>query len=100
MADKEYPTEVIATIYSGFLMCDFGDMKEVAGRLARFPVWTHSLPAVRDLLRPKIAESCPAIAAFDFSRVNPTTVWAERERLLDVCGEKVSLSTPLISKGE
>jgi hypothetical protein len=43
MRTKEYPTEVVLSVSSGCLLCDFGDMQELAEYLCGSPVFTHQL---------------------------------------------------------
>lgn len=67
---REFPTEVVATIATGFMLCDFSAMHEAAEFLMGHPIWTHHF-ADSELLtsmRAAIAEQCPGM---------PTREWAE-----------------------
>jgi len=60
---REFPTAVIASISTGVLMCDFGDMHEAAEYLMGHPIWTHHF-ANKDLWRDMqraITTQCPGI---------------------------------------
>lgn len=43
---KRYSVEVLISIISGRLVCDFGDMHECLERLAGGSLWTHQLPRI------------------------------------------------------
>src|SRR5690348_5787624 len=60
---REFPVEVIASISSGILLCDFGKMHEAAEFLMGHPIWTHHFAdkqLVGDMKR-RIAEQCPGM---------------------------------------
>lgn len=38
---REFPTAVIASITTGILLCQFGDMHEAAEFVMGSPIWTH-----------------------------------------------------------
>lgn len=38
---REFPTEVVASLSSGVLLCQFSDMHEAAEFLMGHPIWTH-----------------------------------------------------------
>jgi hypothetical protein len=39
--EREFPTEVIASLSTGVLLCDFSAMHECAEFLMGHPIWTH-----------------------------------------------------------
>lgn len=41
MENRQFPTEVIASIATGVLLCKFGDLHEAAEYLMGHPIWTH-----------------------------------------------------------
>ncbi len=60
---REFPTEVIASISSGILMCSFGDMHEAAEYLMGHPIWTHHF-ASKELwkaMQRAILAQCPGM---------------------------------------
>lgn len=60
---REFPTEVIASISTGVLLCEFGEMHKAAEYLMGHPIWTHHLidkDLRRDMLR-AIAAQCPGM---------------------------------------
>ena len=60
---REFPIEVIASISSGILLCDFGKMHEAAEFLMGHPIWTHHF-ADKQLagdMKRRIAEQCPGM---------------------------------------
>ncbi len=60
---RDFPTAIIASISTGILMCDFGDMQEAAEFLMGHPIWTHHF-ADKTLcaeMQRTIAEQCPGM---------------------------------------
>lgn len=89
---RDFPTEVIASISSGVLLCDFGKMHEAAEYLMGHPIWTHHFAdktLVGEMKR-TIAEQCPGMptALPDVDRPN----WeAAREKLIADLGTTVRI---------
>jgi hypothetical protein len=53
---------VIVSAYTGFLICDFGEMhKAVEEKLGR-PVWTHEFPGLRQEIREAFKADFVALA--------------------------------------
>lgn len=64
---REFPTAVIASLSSGFLLCNFSEMHGAAEFLMGHPIWTHHF-ANKDLwneMRATIAEQCPGMPGSD-----------------------------------
>lgn len=60
---RTFPVVAIASISSGILLCEFGNMQEAAEYLMGHPIWTHHF-ASKDLQREMqaaIAEQCPGM---------------------------------------
>jgi hypothetical protein len=60
---REFPTEVLVSLTSGILLCDFSAMHECAEFLMGHPIWTHHF-ASKDLLRDikgTILAQCPGL---------------------------------------
>ena len=60
---RDFPTAVIASISSGILMCNFGDMQEAAEYLMGHPIWTHHFAdkGLWQEMQQTIAEQCPGM---------------------------------------
>jgi hypothetical protein len=60
---RDFPTAVIASISTGVLMCDFGDMQEAAEYLMGHPIWTHHFAdkTLWSEMKRAIAEQCPGM---------------------------------------
>lgn len=60
---REFPTEVVASLSSGVLLCDFSAMHECAEFLMGHPIWTHHF-ANKDLwlaMQRSILAQCPGM---------------------------------------
>jgi hypothetical protein len=76
---REFPTEVIASLTSGVLLCDFGAMHEAAEYLMGHPIWTHHF-ADKELwteMKKTVAEQCPGMPD-DMSDVTKEN-WQEKK---------------------
>ena len=92
---KQYPTEVIASLSSGVLFCDFSAVHEAAEFLMGHPIWTHHF-ADKDLCREMqatILEQCPGMPT-EFPGVTKENYIARIAALKEEIGE-----TCLIRKG-
>lgn len=60
---RDFPTEVIASLSSGVLLCDFGKMQEAAEYLMGHPIWTHHFAdeTLTGEMKRAIAEQCPGM---------------------------------------
>lgn len=60
---RDFPTAVIASISSGVLLCDFGEMHEAAEYLMGHPIWTHHFAdkTMTGEMKRIIAEQCPGM---------------------------------------
>lgn len=60
---REFPTAVIASLSTGFLLCDFSAMHEAAEYLMGHPIWTHHFASdqLNEDMRRAIAEQCPGM---------------------------------------
>ena len=60
---RDFPTAVIASLSTGVLLCDFGEMHEAAEYLMGHPIWTHHF-ADKELsckMQRAIASQCPGM---------------------------------------
>lgn len=60
---RDFPTAVIASLSTGVLLCDFGEIHEAAEYLMGHPVWTHHF-ANKELwqkMQRAVIEQCPGI---------------------------------------
>jgi hypothetical protein len=84
MTKRDFPTEVVLSILTGRLLCDFADMHECIEFLAGEPVFTHQLafkPFV-DECADAVRFQCPALD------VPEITVFAIGELLLMIEGKR------------
>ena len=60
---RDFPTAVIASLSTGVLLCDFGDMQEAAEFLMGHPIWTHQFAdkTLCDEIKRTITEQCPGM---------------------------------------
>lgn len=60
---RDFPTAVIASISTGFLLCDFGKMHEAAEYLMGHSIWTHHFAneQLNADMRRAIEEQCPGM---------------------------------------
>lgn len=64
---REFPTEVIASISTGFLLCKFDQMHEAAEWLMGHDIWTHHFDdkGLANEMRRTIAEQCPGMVSHE-----------------------------------
>lgn len=89
---REFPIEVIASISTGILLCDFGKMHEAAEFLTGHPIWTHQF-ANKELngdMEKMIAEQCPGMPT-EMSGVTRDNYHLRVEQLRRDFGEKVTI---------
>lgn len=63
METRGFPTAVLASISTGIMLCDFGQMHEAAEFLMGHPIFTHHF-ASKDLaneMRAAVLEQCPGM---------------------------------------
>lgn len=60
---RDFPTAVVASISSGYLLCNFSDMHEAAEFILGHPVWTHHFgnEGICSALRAAVLEQCPSL---------------------------------------
>lgn len=58
---KSWPTEVVLSIVTGFLVAEFSEVHRAMEWLAGEPVWTHQLPRIAREAKPGILADHPAI---------------------------------------
>jgi hypothetical protein len=60
---REFPTAVIASISTGILLCQFGDMHEAAEYLMGHPIFTHHFAdrTLTEEMKRTIVEQCPGM---------------------------------------
>lgn len=60
---RDFPTAAIASLSTGFLLCDFAIMHEAAEYLMGHPIWTHHFASeqLNQDIRRAIAEQCPGM---------------------------------------
>lgn len=58
---RDFPTAVIASLATGVLLCQFGDMHEAAEYLMGHPIWTHHFAdaMLTSEMKRTIVEQCP-----------------------------------------
>jgi hypothetical protein len=63
METKDFPVAVIASISTGVLLCQFGEMHEAAEYLMGHSIWTHHFASneLNDEMRRTILEQCPGM---------------------------------------
>ena len=73
---RDFPTEVIASLSTGVLLCPFEEMHEAAEFLMGHPIWTHHFAdktLVTEMKR-MIAEQCPGMP----SELDGGPTWREQ----------------------
>lgn len=60
---RDFPTAVIASISTGVLLCNFGDMQEAAEYLMGHPIWTNHFASktLCDEMQRTVLEQCPGM---------------------------------------
>lgn len=60
---RDFPVEVIASISTGVLLCQFGEMQEAAEYLMGHPIWTHHFgdKGLCEEMQKTVIEQCPGI---------------------------------------
>ncbi len=60
---RDFPTAVIASISTGVMLCQFGDMHEAAEYLMGHPIWTHHFAdeTLASEMKRTIVEQCPGM---------------------------------------
>jgi hypothetical protein len=60
---REFPTAVIASITTGIMLCQFGDMHEAAEFVMGHPIWTHHFAdkTLSDEMRKTVLAQVPAM---------------------------------------
>lgn len=63
METRDFPVAVIASISTGIMLCQFGEMQEAAEYLMGHPIWTHHFASetLCAEMRAAIAEQCPGM---------------------------------------
>ena len=85
---RDFPTEVIASISTGILMCDFAAMQEAAEYLMGHPIWTHHFgdKQLMQEMRQTLSVQCPGM---------PTEVVGEwksfRDGLIERLGPSIKI---------
>ena len=60
---RDFPTAAIASLSTGVLLCEFGEMHEAAEFLMGHPIWTHHFASKKlcEEMRKTILEQCPGM---------------------------------------
>ncbi len=89
---REFPTEVIASLSSGVLLCKFSDMHEAAEYLMGHAIWTHHFAdkALWQSMREAILKQCPTMP-LDLEGVTPENWKARRDALRAEFGATVTI---------
>lgn len=62
MASKSFPIEVVASVYTGRVLCDsFSEVHHMVEHLMNGPVWTHQIPFVHDACKAEIRRQFPKL---------------------------------------
>lgn len=93
MSDREFPTPVVMSAVSGFLLCDFSDVQEFCEFMAGEPVWTHQLPRVgREAQASFLRQHPDKQWAIDLCKtVNKDNYKAVADRLIDEIGPLLAM---------
>jgi hypothetical protein len=89
---RDFPTAVIASLSSGVLLCDFGQMQEAAEYLMGHPIWTHHLAdkTLTGEMKRAIAEQCPGMPVA-LPGTDGTNWEAKRDELIREFGQTVKI---------
>lgn len=74
MTTRTFSTAAVLSLTTGRLLCNFGDMHELAEWVAGHPIWTHEFadPALWTRLKLSVLADYPQLADVDASGVNKT----------------------------
>lgn len=63
METKAFSTAAVVSLSSGLLLCEFGEMHEVAEYLMGHPIWTHEFASkpMWDLMKSKLLAQHPGL---------------------------------------
>ena len=63
MESKSFSTASLASLSSGMLLCNFGDMHEAAEYLMGHPIWSHEFASkpMWELMKSKLLEQHPGL---------------------------------------
>ena len=93
---KEFPTEVILSLLTGVLLCEFSQMHEAAEYLMGGSVWTHQFAhrPFTQRIQDAIRAQHPELTDVDASGVDTSNWEAFRARCIKRFGRQLSL-TPM-----
>lgn len=99
---KTYPTEVLLSITTGRLLCNFSDMHECCEFLVSQPIWTHEFASKGrvEQLKAAVLAQYPEFATVDAEGVTKDN-WQEfKARMIEQFGaEKEISATPQAVEG-
>jgi hypothetical protein len=76
MQTKKFPTEVVVSITSGVLLCDFDKLHEAVEWLVGHQVWTHELASggLNDKMKQMLLEQHPQLSTMDIQGMSSEEV--------------------------
>lgn len=92
---REFPTEVIASISSGILLCSFSEMHEAAEFLMGHPIWTHHFasPDIWKRMTDRVLQQHPLMPKkLDVTGVTPENWLEYKAKLIKSLGAIVRIT--------
>lgn len=91
---KSYPTEVVLSLSTGVLLCDFSKMHELTEYLCGGPVFTHqfAFKPFNEELQESLFTQHPQLRAVDSSKVDKSNWQSFRDGMIVKLGPSLSIS--------
>lgn len=58
---KEFPTAAVATVATGFVLCEMSKAHECAEWMLGCPIWLHQFPSLRETFEKIVTEQFPGM---------------------------------------
>ena len=92
METKAFSTPALASLSSGMLLCEFGDMHEAAEYLMGHPIWTHEFASkpMWGLMKSKLLEQHPGLPTEEPPEGTDWQAW--RDELVAKLGAELTIT--------
>lgn len=93
METKAFSTAALASLSSGMLLCEFGDMHEAAEYLMGHPIWTHEFASkpMWDRMKSKLLEQHPGLPAAEPPEGTDWQAW--RDEIVAKLGAELTIQS-------
>ena len=90
----KWKTEIVASLYSGRLLCDFGDMHQFAEWFTGEPIFSHQFAHLGFVtqMQNAIAKQIPSLADFPWDGINTGNWQQNRDAAIAQFGAELDLS--------